>query len=578
MEVYNFLVFIFCICFSLTVSTPQQRKFPNIAFIGRGYDIYRSNPRPSSQRMDPGYVSPVIEANIYHEGRRSGDNQFLIPDRIDAVQCQACQQTFQFHQLKTAEDLKRTSGTTVTAGYEGVFFGAKSSSSHEEIEQSSYEYDHVYVDAYALCSSYCASIRQYQFNATDLTENFQSAVHELCIGELSPLQFLWTFGTHYITKIKMGSLFWQRTTFTSEDWADLQVTTKINTNTFRVGFRHQKTSGSKEEEWELETYTAKSLSRAVITFGTELDRTSTWLYVSDQQPMPTSFSIYPIISLLSRHAFPTELNLHVKRREIVEVLQNGTYCKFLLQIQGKDDEDCYGLTLKEVLSPANKIAYTPCPDIFGGHYSNNFEGVTEVNHLTKELKCPPDYVRKDLLSVDNDPRIVSYCISGETKTNFGGFYSEVATRNCKNMKKCTAQGIFFCYNWKYWQEINEGPSGMTSARGWKTNGNGVNGNSKSCPSGFSKIRLGRYYIGDTNCCDCSNEPVRNIKNSKSRTVFSSFLCFIQIYIDTFACYNNAGFVNGDSYVGGFYGDSNGSGDVNPSTGGRNCKETFDLEK
>ena len=87
--------------------------FPNIEYLGMGYNLLLGNPSGSSlaQLSDPGWtVTPVIHLT-YLENKTTGDNRYLLPDQASAVPTEAyLDTTTQSYQSSLEVDVSLSGG------------------------------------------------------------------------------------------------------------------------------------------------------------------------------------------------------------------------------------------------------------------------------------------------------------------------------------------------------------------------------------------------------------------------------------------------------------------------------------
>ena len=89
MLLLKYFFLIIYISFSL-----EQAIFPNIGYLGSGYDIIYGNPHSAlvTEGPDPGFRSLIFQFNNYTS--KTPDGKYKIPNSVNAENCNKCSLTF----------------------------------------------------------------------------------------------------------------------------------------------------------------------------------------------------------------------------------------------------------------------------------------------------------------------------------------------------------------------------------------------------------------------------------------------------------------------------------------------------
>ena len=206
-----------------------------------GYDMLRGNPRPLTQPLDTGFVSPVFDMTKYDENRMTADQFHRIPDSTYVNECTACQLNYKTNIISGADSYKSSLNSLRTLTGDGktkeiiwkwpIKFNFRASEAYMKTVDETFNLKHVVIDTSATCMVYCAQIRL-PLKPTNLDQAFVEAV-KLLPKDSSETNyegvfkaFLKRFGTHVVTSMKTGSLYWQRASFTAANYSRLVEETR----------------------------------------------------------------------------------------------------------------------------------------------------------------------------------------------------------------------------------------------------------------------------------------------------------------------------------------------------------------
>ena len=331
---------------------------PNIGFLGHGYDMLRSNPRPVTQPLDTGFVSPIFDMMKYEENMMTTDNSHRIPDSTYVTECTACQLNYKSSIISGAGSFKSSLNslrTTTVGGWRNdkgiIKWGYRASESYMKTVEEAYSYGHVLIDTSATCLVYCAEMRL-PLKPTNLDQAFVEAVNQLpsdfTIDGYEEIfhVFLRRFGTHVVTSMKAGSLFWQRATFTAANYSKLVAESQVSGVEMSAGFlflKLSKNDQSIEESSLVQNFKGMAASITTHSLGAippsvqDPNNKTSWLEATRQYPMPMDLQLTPITALITRDFFPNVKNIDWKRQTLAQLVENGRYCSYLATVNAYSD-------------------------------------------------------------------------------------------------------------------------------------------------------------------------------------------------------------------------------------------------
>ena len=155
--------------------------------------------------FDPGFAEKIFKAE-YKKGRRTDDRKYKIPDNANIIAKSACTDTIQVDAIKTASEYQRDLSTkaAVSASYGTGIVQASftASTEYSKTSKSLKSNDKSIIKSEALCVVYEASI--HTGTPPPVTENFLAFVRKM-VDKKNYVEFLNTFGTHFVSRIEMGA-------------------------------------------------------------------------------------------------------------------------------------------------------------------------------------------------------------------------------------------------------------------------------------------------------------------------------------------------------------------------------------
>jgi len=347
-------------------SVPIFQTFPNINFLGRGYDIFLGNPL-SESGVDPGFRLSVIE--MLYSGAVSRDGGFSVPDNVDVTREPFAHFDSNVRLISSETEMQSsaTSGfgfdLSVGGSYEGAAqvdasFSFSLNKEHQNAVETLSKSESVFVQIVGRTVIYRsrlndkmpekvgAAFAEHVKNLDPSCEYETGTVVAKCLEEEEEKYqtLVETFGTHYTTEVVMGGRAVERYTMTQNEMTTVQ--TKMATSTLGfdadVSAKFSSFSGFLKTNGEISSQfesTAKSVLNSQnikrkqwYLGGTaglgDSDSGSTeslkrWAATVIDNPIPTSVVLAPIPALLTSKQFPDDSSIDRKRKHLFEVLYNA---------------------------------------------------------------------------------------------------------------------------------------------------------------------------------------------------------------------------------------------------------------
>ena len=163
-------------------------QFPNIAFLGHGYDIVLGNPQPwvsnsggaaSGKAFDPGWET----ANVIDMEDYTGNGHYdgcAIPNAVinNIVKTESCEYSATFSELGDASSYQHQLHTDASVHEHAGAFGwgesFSSSADYDSLDEAASSSQSIFFSNAAICQMYEAGLPD--FLAVNLTKNFRAGV------------------------------------------------------------------------------------------------------------------------------------------------------------------------------------------------------------------------------------------------------------------------------------------------------------------------------------------------------------------------------------------------------------------
>lgn len=216
----------------------ESPGIPNLEYLGLGYNIFEGNPRGSDiSEADPGFRSGVVKL-IQEQTELTIDQEYMVPLGVDVRYITACKFASKATELSSERQYQSeisreaSQSTEVSAGASAGLFSISASysfsqsSKYKEFTQSTRETQSVTFEARALCSEFKAALKPYYSHSKH--ETFERALSSLSTPWINSteqreeyLDFLDSFGTHYVSDITLGAKHIFSSIISSEDVSEL---------------------------------------------------------------------------------------------------------------------------------------------------------------------------------------------------------------------------------------------------------------------------------------------------------------------------------------------------------------------
>jgi hypothetical protein len=206
---------------------PAPPKFPNIGYIGYGYNIFYGNPHATND-FDPGFGRNEIFALTYDNHVTTADGLWTIPDHVSIPgTTDACTLSSEGITCSSSSSYQTTLKADCSADFSG--FGAAFSANvdYQNVQNETESVSDVFVSTKGACEVYKAYVNQDVH--PPLTQEF------ITVGSKLPTVFnaslpsalgFWSlfelYGTHYLTETSFGARWGYLFESTSEQYSSLQ--------------------------------------------------------------------------------------------------------------------------------------------------------------------------------------------------------------------------------------------------------------------------------------------------------------------------------------------------------------------
>ncbi|XP_077870384.1 uncharacterized protein LOC100370048 [Saccoglossus kowalevskii] len=315
-------------------------SFPNIGYLGRGYDIFYGNPRHDDGSVDPGFRQSVVGLT-YNKVRYSSDRLYLVPDQADLIREMGSYFGSTTSIITSEKTYRKSLSVDVSVSAKGSFdiFSASfsASASYKQMLQSTLNTENIFVDIIGRVIVYDARLSPF---TTDVSDEFREAVRRLpavscCEFDIGchldcPLydEFIGAFGTHYTSRVLMGGRAVQRHQMTRQAFERQQereigagfsasggvagiasfntaMETKI-TNSMKESLSQSKTSST-------EFFLGGQSGVGEIAEGST-DSLKEWSSTVFDNPVPIKYDLQVIVDLLTEDNFPKEKKINIKEQ------------------------------------------------------------------------------------------------------------------------------------------------------------------------------------------------------------------------------------------------------------------------
>ncbi len=170
--------------FSLGAALPT---FPNIGYIGTGYNLLYGNPAPQAGTTDQGWVATVIELT-YSQNKTSRDRRWQLPDQVEAEAAVSCAFSSETSTMKRILDYQSALALSISAhvGISVNLWDAAFSANEQfqavqaQFGSSNSSSTNVFISAGSTCQTYRAELLS--FLPMNITKSFRAAISQMPIS------------------------------------------------------------------------------------------------------------------------------------------------------------------------------------------------------------------------------------------------------------------------------------------------------------------------------------------------------------------------------------------------------------
>ena len=209
------------------VAAEEPLRFPNIRYLGMGYNLLKGN--PDANWNDPGFRYGVVQFE-WDYGLMSSDGRYKIPDHIQALQVKSCGYESKVRSIAGAKSFRDSLSVDVSVDGSVGFgmFSARfsASTSYQSVSDKTSTMRRKYTVAKAKCIEYVVAM-DYLYSAFKVSDSFKAAVAALPIagGNVSTTKYhryIEMFGTHITVRLTMGAKMVMRSEFKERAWNSMK--------------------------------------------------------------------------------------------------------------------------------------------------------------------------------------------------------------------------------------------------------------------------------------------------------------------------------------------------------------------
>eukprot|EP00010_Vexillifera_abyssalis_P000849 CAMPEP_0201552958 /NCGR_PEP_ID=MMETSP0173_2-20130828/19360_1 /ASSEMBLY_ACC=CAM_ASM_000268 /TAXON_ID=218659 /ORGANISM="Vexillifera sp., Strain DIVA3 564/2" /LENGTH=558 /DNA_ID=CAMNT_0047963551 /DNA_START=49 /DNA_END=1725 /DNA_ORIENTATION=- len=311
------LIIIFLLGLSLicTSFANDVKEVPGITYIGKSYNAFLGNPASAGSPVDPGWRQSIFTFN-YDHGTTVVDG-YTVPQgyQINSAGAGSCSLSAigvdtswtgaYYNRLA-----KQASVDASVVGEDKAKASFSRSKDYSSVKEGWAQHSYITFLSQAYCTSYSGSVQTGTPPA--ITDNFKTAVKNLPEKYAQGAYFGWidNWGTHYANSLAaVGSSFGQLASMTTENYMGLQ---EKNVSVSTAASFGSKLSFGINNMNSQQTAQGKAFNNAcaelrLISFGSRPPTDGspiTWAQTAGSNPVPLSYNLTDISSLLTKKFFP----------------------------------------------------------------------------------------------------------------------------------------------------------------------------------------------------------------------------------------------------------------------------------
>lgn len=319
-------------------------RLDNIDYLGFSYNIYEGNPLNTKEGLDPGFTLRKVFNFTYIQNKKTSDGRYDIPDNTDVVKEEACSLAFKSDSVTGSKSYSDSLELHVGGSFEG--FGAKFKASYDykSVHEQTSKFKKLYTISFGECKVYAGTMNSY--TPPKLSNDFIEGVRQLPAEyDKEPyIEFINTYGTHFIDKLHMGARFSVVSRLSESGWSNLLnmgIDVEAAASYHGFGITAAAEVRTKKQIEMAEMFSDVKEEYVLSVMGTRPPKNASitdWSRDVIKEPMPIKYSLNVITALLVDRYFKDEKinNLKQIRKNMAQGLKD--YC---LTLAGKKIiDDC----------------------------------------------------------------------------------------------------------------------------------------------------------------------------------------------------------------------------------------------
>jgi len=321
-----------CLITSYVVQAGATEYMKNIGYLGTGYDLIKGNPHANS--VDPGFAEAIVDLQSYTQNQITPDRRFYLPDNTAARDILDCSYSSSSTDIRGAKSLSSSLQADVTIDGSAWESSFSVSADYQHVMTSSNTYHNTYVSVKAMCAIYEAYLEAGM--APRLQQGFRNLVNQLPptadpkVSYNSYWKLIEAFGTHYTSKVNLGSKAVLRSEFAQVSWSRMESSSFDVNAAAKASFWVFSGSVSmmtKTQQKMAQQYESNRTSVTENILGARPSKDGnwqSWLATAGADPMPFAYTLASISGLLNGVQFPDDPDIRSKQATLNAHLQ--AYC------------------------------------------------------------------------------------------------------------------------------------------------------------------------------------------------------------------------------------------------------------
>jgi len=322
----------------MILAVAQALQLPNTNYAGRGYNLMLAEPLPrTAQDIAVPLKSSVIQLNFIDTVETNGV-AYSIPAETEVVTIPSGTFGSEVSEISSVSDISNVVEHTfsLSLDYAPSKFGFSASGSVKSLVNAvTVEKSSVFIGT-TMASTWKVDLKPY--GDFKLSNSFVSGVKSLSLNEshVSYDRFVKSYGTHYITAMLMGGVATQTATLSNVNRKSLESMSVDVSEQAKISFYvdAQQSYAIKYNQAQQSNYSAMTKKDSYTTLGGDpkynVLNYEKWLATIPSNPVPLSFAMEPLTTLMISDYFPDDPDIDLKARnvekKITSYLATSLYC------------------------------------------------------------------------------------------------------------------------------------------------------------------------------------------------------------------------------------------------------------